>query len=93
MKERFFRNRTAVFTVAFVLLVGLVGVLAPVIAPNDPYETNDLTSITYLCDDVLFLYQGRVTENLPVERISETKDEYARKLLESIVVFDTEESA
>ena len=55
--------------------------------------THDLTSITYLCDDVLFLYQGRVTENLPVERISETKDEYARKLLGSIVVFDTEESA
>lgn len=54
---------------------------------------HDLTSITYLCDDVLFLYQGRVTEHLPVERISETKDEYARKLLESIVIFDTEESA
>lgn len=57
------------------------------------FITHDLTSITYLCDDVLFLYQGRVTENLPVERISETKDEYARKLLESIVVFDTVESA
>ena len=57
------------------------------------FITHDLTSITYLCDDVLFLYQGRVTEHLPVERISETKDEYARKLLESIVVFDTEKSA
>ena len=57
------------------------------------FITHDLTSITYFCDDVLFLYQGRVTEHLPVERISETKDEYARKLLESIVVFDTEESA
>ena len=57
------------------------------------FITHDLTSITYLCDDVMFLYQGRVTEHLPVERISETKDEYARKLLESIVVFDTEESA
>lgn len=57
------------------------------------FITHDLTSITYLCDDVLFLYQGRVTEHLPVERISETKDEYARKLLEFIVVFDTEESA
>ena len=42
MKERFFRNRTAVFTVVFVLLVGLVGILAPVIAPNDSYETNIL---------------------------------------------------
>ena len=57
------------------------------------FITHDLTSITYLCDDVLFLYQGRVIENLPVERIRETKDEYARKLLGSIVVFDTEESA
>ena len=54
------------------------------------FITHDLTSITYLCDDVLFLYQGRVTEYLPVSRISETKDEYARRLLESIVVFDTE---
>ena len=55
------------------------------------FITHDLTSIAYLCDDVLFLYQGRVTEYLPVSRISETKDEYARRLLESIVVFDTEE--
>ena len=55
------------------------------------FITHDLISITYLCDDVLFLYQGHVTEYLPVSRISETKDEYARRLLESIVVFDTEE--
>lgn len=54
------------------------------------FITHDLTSITYLCDDVLFLYQGRVTEYLPVSRISETRDAYARRLLESIVVFDTE---
>ena len=57
------------------------------------FITHDLTSITYLCDDVLFLYQGHVTEYLPVSRISETKDEYARRLLQSIVVFDTEEEA
>ena len=51
-----------------------------------------MTSITYLCDDVLFLYQGHVTEYLPVDKISQTKDQYARKLLESIIVFDTEEA-
>lgn len=55
------------------------------------FITHDLTSITYLCDDVLFLYQGHVTEHLPVKRINETKDTYAKKLLESIVVFETEE--
>lgn len=57
------------------------------------FITHDLTSITYLCDDVLFLYQGHVTEHLPVSRISETTDEYARRLLESIVVFEKEEIA
>ena len=55
------------------------------------FITHDLTSITYLCDEVLFLFQGRVSEHLPVSKISETKDEYARRLLESIVVFDTED--
>lgn len=56
------------------------------------FITHDLTSITYLCDDVLFLYQGHVTEYLPVKLINETKDTYAKKLLESIVVFETEEA-
>lgn len=56
------------------------------------FITHDLTSITYLCDDVLFLYQGYVTEHLSVKRINETKDTYAKKLLESIVVFETEEA-
>ena len=57
------------------------------------FITHDLTSITYLCDDVLFLYRGRVTEYLPVKCLSEVKDTYARKLLESIIVFDTEEAS
>lgn len=56
------------------------------------FITHDLTSITYLCHDVLFLYQGHVTEHLSVKRINETKDTYAKKLLESIVVFETEEA-
>ena len=55
------------------------------------FITHDLTSITYLCDDVLFLYQGHVTEYMPVSRISQTRDEYARRLLESIVAFDADE--
>ena len=61
------------------------------LGPTYVFITHDLTSITYLCDDVLFLYQGHVTEYLSVSRISETKDGYARRLLESIVVFDTED--
>ena len=52
------------------------------------FITHDLTSVTYLCGDVLFLYHGRITEHIPVSRIAETKDNYARKLLASIIEFD-----
>ena len=52
------------------------------------FITHDLTSVTYLCDDVLFLYHGRITEHIPVSRIAETKANYARKLLASIIEFD-----
>lgn len=52
------------------------------------FITHDLTSVTYLCDDVLFLYHGRITEHIPVSRIAETKDDYARKLWASIIEFN-----
>lgn len=52
------------------------------------FITHDLTSVTYLYDDVLFLYHGRITEHIPVSRIAETKDDYARKLLASIIEFN-----
>ena len=42
MGKRFLHNRTAVATVAFVLLIALAGIFAPLIAPNDPYETDIL---------------------------------------------------
>lgn len=55
------------------------------------FITHDITSITYICNEVLFLYQGRVVEYLSIEHISEVKNEYARRLLNSTIVFDTEE--
>ena len=33
-----------------------------------------------------------MTEHIPVKNINKTKDVYAKKLLESIVAFDTEEA-
>ena len=51
------------------------------------FITHDLTSVTYLCDDVLFLYRGHITEHIPVSCIANTKDEYAKKLLASIIEF------
>ena len=52
------------------------------------FITHDLTSVTYICDDVLFLYHGRITEHIPVSHIAETKNEYAKKLLASMIEFD-----
>ena len=57
------------------------------------FITHDLTSVTYICDNVMFLYKGRITEYLPVSRISESKDTYAKQLLNSIIVYEEEMTA
>ena len=40
MTKRFWQNRAAVFTSVLILVVACIGLFAPIIAPNDPYETN-----------------------------------------------------
>lgn len=40
MGSRFWHNRIAVGTVGFVLLIGMIGIFAPFIAPHDPYATD-----------------------------------------------------
>ena len=75
-----------------VQVMDLLGELKERLGLTYIFITHDLTAITYLCDDVLFLYQGRVTEHLPVSRIRETTDDYARRLLETILVFDEKEA-
>ena len=42
MLQRFLHNKTAMITVAIICLTALVGIFAPWIAPNDPYETDIL---------------------------------------------------
>ncbi len=49
------------------------------------FITHDLTSVTYLCDQMLFLYRGHVTECCDLKDLSKTTNEYARKLLQAIV--------
>lgn len=51
------------------------------------FITHDLTSVTYICQRVLFLYQGKVAEIADVSQISKVEHPYARKLLQSIVWF------
>ncbi|MBA4700102.1 MAG: ABC transporter ATP-binding protein [Ruminococcus sp.] len=56
------------------------------------FITHDLTSITYFCDRVLFLNNGRVTEVTKTSNIGAVTDEYALKLLHSIIDFMEEEN-
>ena len=42
MLHRFLHNKTAVGTVGIVILVALLGIFAPVIAPHDPYAADIL---------------------------------------------------
>lgn len=54
------------------------------------FITHDLAAVTYLCDTVLFLYQGRVVENCEVAKLGYVTDEYAKNLLHSIVDMEVE---
>ena len=47
MLHRFLHNKTAVGTVSLVLIVALIGIFAPVIAPHDPYATNILNKFAH----------------------------------------------
>lgn len=50
------------------------------------FITHDLTSITYLCDRVLFMNQGEIVERVDdMSRISEITSTYARQLLEAVM--------
>lgn len=49
------------------------------------FITHDLTSVTYMCNKVMFLYRGEITELIDVDEIAKTKDEYAKKLLNAVI--------
>ena len=49
------------------------------------FITHDLSAITYLCDDVLFLYKGEIRAHCPVDEVSQLTDDYAKALLQAII--------
>ena len=56
------------------------------------FITHELTSVTYFCDQVLFLYQGTGVEHIAVSRIREAKHPYAVQLLSSVIEFEGDKS-
>lgn len=49
------------------------------------YITHDISSITYFCDRVLFLYHGESVETCNVSNIGNVKHSYSQNLLRSVV--------
>ena len=50
------------------------------------FITHDLPSITYMCDRVLFFYEGKIVEEVNnIYKLPEVKNLYAKKLLNSIL--------
>lgn len=49
------------------------------------FITHDLTSVTYLCNKIMFLYKGKITEFIDVKDISKSTDAYAKKLLNTVI--------
>lgn len=43
MRHRLLQNKTAVWTIGFLLVIALIGICAPLIAPHDPYQA-DITN-------------------------------------------------
>lgn len=50
------------------------------------FITHDLPSVTYMCDRVLFFYEGKIVEEVNnIYKLPEVKNLYAKKLLNSIL--------
>lgn len=55
------------------------------------FITHDLPSVTYMCDRVIFFYDGKIVEQVDdIYMLSEVKSSYAAKLLHSILEIDIE---
>lgn len=53
------------------------------------FITHDLPSVTYMCDRVIFFYDGKIIEQVDdIYMLSEVKSSYAAKLLHSILEID-----
>lgn len=52
------------------------------------FITHDLTTITYLCNRVMFFYQGRIVEQVDdIAQLSNVRHDYSKQLLDSILGF------
>ena len=51
------------------------------------FIAHDLQAVANLCDEVLFLYQGNIVEKISSDRLAFAENEYAQRLLNSVIPF------
>ena len=51
------------------------------------FIAHDLQTLTNLCDKVLFLYKGNIVERVHSTKLFDAENEYAKRLLASVIVF------
>ncbi|MGG4488584.1 ABC transporter ATP-binding protein [Metabacillus idriensis] len=51
------------------------------------FITHDVQAAAYLCDRVIFFKDGRIEELLEISQLKNVKSEYAKKLLNSLLMF------
>ena len=53
------------------------------------FITHDLPSVTYMCDRVIFFYEGKIVEQIDsIYDLSQVKNSYAARLLHSVLEID-----
>ena len=51
------------------------------------FIAHDLQAVANLCDQVLFLYKGELVENIDSSELAYVKNDYAKRLLDSVIPF------
>lgn len=52
------------------------------------FIAHDLQAVTKLCNRILFMYRGNIVEQISTSVLFDTKNEYAKRLLESVICFE-----
>lgn len=52
------------------------------------FIAHDLQAVTKLCNHILFMYKGQIVEQIDTSKLYTTSNEYAKKLLSSVIYFD-----
>lgn len=52
------------------------------------FVAHDLQAVSHLCNKILFLYQGKIVEELQSGELAMAKNQYARDLLASVIPFE-----